>query len=125
MHWFLMAAGLVSIGSIASLSFAVGALALGKWSTARATALGAFFAGAVVFAIFAFTFALMFVVPGVMSLVLPLGEDTDPGDKARALAETISRMMNIAALGAVAVLPSGMVWWIARRKVLTRDRGAG
>jgi hypothetical protein len=124
----LLTLGVLSLGSGGAVLFALGAFVLRKWFLGEVVARRAFFVSGTVFAFLALVLVLMMLIPGIALLVLPFqigGEDVDPSQKARVLAETISEMINTGALSALVAPLSGVVWWIAHRRVRVAGRGAG
>jgi hypothetical protein len=117
-NWFL---GFVAILTLATaLGAVVGVVLLffKRWTLAariaRASTLGALAVLGSNVGILTLLFAVPSVSETILLKLLPSGE---PGQRARALAEGISEMMNCSALSVPAVLIGGLGWLIARRGI--------
>src|SRR5262245_41784904 len=107
LQWVVWTLGVAWLCSLAALIFALGTSFLRKWSVAVVAARGAFFASASLFAV-----VVLLLLWGWLRPAISFAED--PAATARGLAERISELMNIGALGALVALLSAVVWLAAR-----------
>jgi hypothetical protein len=109
----------VTIPALAALGLVVALLAcaLRRWSIALRVAGLSSLTGLLGFALIFGVCWFSWATPGASALIVPhaiSGSSPDPAHKARALAESISLMMNSAALACLAALGGAAVWLLVR-----------
>jgi hypothetical protein len=71
-----------------------------------------------------FAYALLLAFAGIVKAFVAVGSESDPSQKARALAEGISEWMNCSALGALLVVPAGVILLLRRALRIHSARSA-
>jgi hypothetical protein len=119
--WFLHALLLTTVASLVGAVVGVVLLFLKRWVLAHRIAKRATLIAVVVLGVVVAEIQVLWTAPGVVAPLLvrtlPPG---DPGERARALAEAISEIMNCAALAIPAAVLGGIGWVVARRRLASR-----
>jgi hypothetical protein len=109
------------------LLVALVACALRRWSIAKRSAGAASLTGLCGFALIFGVCLLTWSTPGAAVLILPgavSDPNLDPAHKARALAESISLMMNSAALACLVAAGGAAVWLLVRWRLRLGQKSA-
>ena len=115
---FISVVAVVTLGSGLGALVALVAAILHRWRLAKGAArVSALVAGAV-FVVFVATLVLLFVAPSaIVALISRTPSDGEPGGRARVLAETVSELINCAALSLPAAALAAVIWFLAARRV--------